>query len=31
MDDLKYIDLFAGTGAFSLCLQKNNIKCVFLQ
>lgn len=29
MDELKYIDLFAGTGAFSLCLQKNNIKCVF--
>lgn len=28
-NDIKYIDLFAGTGAFSYCLQKINAKCVF--
>lgn len=26
---LKFIDLFAGTGGFSLCLEKNNFKNVF--
>ena len=26
--ELKYIDLFAGTGAFSHCLQKYNFSCV---
>mgnify|MGYP001291468800 CR=1 FL=1 len=30
IDKLKFIDLFAGTGAFSLSLEKNKkFKCVF--
>lgn len=29
MNQLKYCDLFAGTGAFSLVLRENGCKCVF--